>query len=130
MTANAAFGRNGSCDLLECGGGAIAAAGTSTLLARGICPLSNNWADNVGGAIFLAGLASAKVTSEISFNAALRHGGGIASIEQSSLILDYGADFRHNKAGLYGGGIYAAGSSLIVGGCIPVDYIVYLSIKL
>ncbi len=48
-------------------------------------------------------------------NQARKHGGGVASFDESILHLRNGSTVLQNQAGGHGGGIYAAGSSIDLG---------------
>ena len=55
------------------------------------------------------------VASQIVRNAADEHGGGIASIDQSTVILKSGAALIGNTAEVHGGALYVSGAMLSSG---------------
>ena len=69
----------------------------------------------MGGAILADHLSIIKACAIVMENVAFGHGGGIASVGKSSLVLGQGTTLRGNSAGDNGGCVYAAGSSTAFG---------------
>ena len=72
-------------------------------------------AADMGGAILTAQWSVVQMCGLVKDNRANGHGGGIASIGHSSLVLCHGAVLLGNHAGRSGGCVYAAGSSTLFG---------------
>jgi predicted outer membrane repeat protein len=66
---------------------------------------------HMGGAILAAQWSVVSACGLVKYNRANGHGGGIASVEHSSLTICNGAILLGNLAGSSGGCVYAAGSS-------------------
>ncbi len=62
-----------------------------------------------------AQLSIVTICGLVKNNAAIEHGGGIASIDKALLVLGHGSVFYGNSAGGSGGCVYAAGTSVTVG---------------
>ena len=69
----------------------------------------------MGGAILSVQLSMVTVCGLVKNNSAIGNGGGIASMGKASLVLCDGIALVGNRAGGYGGGVYNAGASTIIG---------------
>jgi hypothetical protein len=66
----------------------------------------------MGGSILASQLSIVTICGLVKNNAAIEHGGGIASIDKALLVLGHGSVFYGNSAGGSGGCVYAAGTSV------------------
>ncbi len=70
---------------------------------------------DMGGAIMAAQWSIVTACGFVKNNHAIGHGGGIASLGKSTLVLCHGTTMLGNRAGGSGGCVYAAGSSITIG---------------